>query len=324
LEAGLDCFQVVLSCYSVCLAGKTLFLHKIFGKRMKKYTSFGELLKDYREFYGLAQEDIAALLDVDRRTVARWEQNVSWLKQDREKLFAEKSSIPLQVIRNLNAETPIPAWYDLKKRVYSLSKASYKLQKASWYHPVESLDTERFHSISGEEDFQFITDIQRLNKNPRPLKPELIKEAANLLPELNVILHDHAGLYAGHMAVLPLKYATYFKIRRGEIPESSLQPVDFDGYRQSSPMVYYYYSIYADSPDNTYYIASRLLNYFKQKRDKDYLFAGISYGLREMKVNLFKEMGLRTVWEKPVAEGASEKMLLLEGNFDMFLFNKRG
>jgi transcriptional regulator with XRE-family HTH domain len=289
---------------------------------MKKYTSFGELLKDYREFHGLSQEDISAMLDIDRRTVARWEQNVSWLKQDREILFAKKSGIPLQVVRNLNTESPIPTWYDLKKRVYALSEASFKLLKASWYHPEENLDTERFHSISGEEDFRFITDIQRMNKNPRPLKPELIKEAAKLLPELNAILQDQAGLYAGHLAVLPLKYETYFKIRRGEMAESSLQPNDLDGHRQSSPLVYYYYSIYADSPDNTYYIASRLLNYFKQKRDKDYLFAGISYGLRDIKVNLFREMGLRTVWEKPVAEGASEKMLLLEGNFDMFLFGK--
>jgi len=38
---------------------------------MKKYYSLGELLVDSREAHHLSQTDVAAVLDVDVRTVAR-------------------------------------------------------------------------------------------------------------------------------------------------------------------------------------------------------------------------------------------------------------
>ena len=289
---------------------------------MKKYTSIGDLIKDYRELNGLAQDDIAAMLNVDLRTVKRWENNESWLKNDREMLFAKKSGIPLQVIRNLNCETPIPVWYDVKRRAYTLSEASFKLHNAAWYQSPKTFNSEKCHVISSDKDIQFISDIQKFNNYPYQLKPELIKTAAKALPELNVILEDNSGLYNGHIVVLPLKYETYFKIRKGEMAENEIDIKDLDLKKQSTPLVLYYYSIYADSPDNTHYIMAHLLNYFKQKRFKDYIFAGISNSIQEIKIKLLREMGLKTIWEEPITKNSSEKMLLLEGNFDMFLFGK--
>jgi transcriptional regulator with XRE-family HTH domain len=84
---------------------------------MKIYSSLSELLLDYREFYGLQQLDIAAMVDVDVRTVIRWEKGESLIKSEKEKYFVEKLNIPHQVIRNLNAYKPLEIYYDIECHV---------------------------------------------------------------------------------------------------------------------------------------------------------------------------------------------------------------
>jgi len=270
----------------------------------------------------LSQFDMAILLEVDKRTIIRWENGESWLKQEKEKFFVEKTKIPIQVVRNLNSHIPISIYYDFSKRIYSLSGLSTKVINAPWYKSGIEADTNRIHFISNDSEIEFVTDIQVMSKNSRPLKPELIKAAAKTLPELNLVLHDQAGLFAGHLTVLPLKHASYLKLKNKEMAEGDLQVDDLNSDLTITPLVFYYYSIYADSIDNTFYIQNRLLAYFREKKYKDYLLAGITYNNREIKIELLREMGLKVLWERPVYEGANERMSFLEGNLDMFLFGK--
>jgi len=290
--------------------------------KMKKYSSLAALLVDYRKHNKLSQFDIAAMLDVDKRTVIRWENNMSWIKPEKEKLFVEKLDIPFQVIRNLNSETPISTYFDIGKRTYSLTGISIKASNASWYKSDLTVDTDRIHLISNDTDIEFAQDIQKMNNNPKPLKPNLIKSASQILPDLNLVLHDQSGFYAGHITVLPLKYESYMKLRDGKISEGELALSDLTNNFTTKPLVFYYYSLYADSLDNTSYMMNRLLLHFKQKKYKDYIFAGITYNQRRIKIDLFREMGLKVIWEKPIEEGATENMSFLEGNLDMFLFGK--
>ncbi len=159
-----------------------------------------------------------------------------------------------------------------------------------------------------------------MNKNPKQINPALIREAAKILPELNLILKDQSDYYAGHMTILPLKYDTYLKLRKQEISEGSMAISDLATNFTDTPLVFYYYSIYADSMDNTYYLVNRLLAYFREKRFEDYIFSGISY--RKKKVEILKEMGLKVIWEQPVEDGSDIIAVFLEGNLDMFLFGK--
>ena len=41
--------------------------------KQRSPTLLGQILKDYREAYGLNQGQLAAYLDVDERTIRRWE-----------------------------------------------------------------------------------------------------------------------------------------------------------------------------------------------------------------------------------------------------------
>ena len=287
---------------------------------MKKYDNLGELLNDYRKYNNLSQADLGEFLDVDTRTISRWEKNETLIKPEKEKEFVEKLLIPYQVIRNLNSDNPIAIYYNLKTRTYSFTSIMKEPVNASWYKADIPFDTHRIRLISNEPDIRFVEDIQEMNKNPKQINPVLLKEAAKILPELNLILHDQSGYYAGHLTILPLKYEAYRKLREQEMMEGSLAITDLTSDFTRTPFVFYYYSIYADSMDNTYYLVNRLLAYFKEKQFKDYIFAGISY--REKKVEILKEMGLKIIWEKPVEENSNTLAVFLEGNLDMFIFGK--
>jgi len=287
---------------------------------MKKYNTLGELLTDYRKHNKLSQTDLGAQLDVDARTISRWEKNETLIKAEKEKDFVEKLLIPYQVIRNLNSDNPIAIYYNLKLRTYSFTAIAKMPPSASWYKEDISFETERIRLISNESDIQFVEDIQEMNKNPKQINPALIREAAKILPELNLILKDQSDYYAGHMTILPLKYDTYLKLRKQEISEGSMAISDLATNFTGTPLVFYSYSIYADSMDNTYYLVNRLLAYFREKRFEDYIFSGISY--RKKKVEILKEMGLKVIWEQPVEDGSDIIAVFLEGNLDMFLFGK--
>jgi transcriptional regulator with XRE-family HTH domain len=286
---------------------------------MKKYESLGDLLIDYRAINKMSQIDLASLLDVDTRTISRWEKNQTLIKSEKEKELVEKLFIPYQVIRNLNTDNPLHIYYNPDLRTYSLSAL---MQKASafWYKEALSIEQDRIHLLLKDTDVEFVADIQEMNKNLKPLKPELIKEAAKILPDLNLILRDQSGFNAGHISVLPLKYDAYIKIRDQEIKEDSLSLNDLTHNLNENLVIFYYYSLYSDSLENAYYLMNRLLGYFKERKFRNYIFAGITY--RKNKIELLREMGLKIIWEETNEYDPNRQSVFLEGNFDMFLFGK--
>ena len=202
---------------------------------MKKYNSLGDLLIDYRALNIMSQLDLASLLDVDTRTIIRWEKNETLVKPEKERDLVEKLFIPYQVIRNLNTVNPLSIFYNPELRTYSLSALMLK-SSASWYKEDLPVESDRIHFLSKDTDIVFVEDIQEVNKNPKPIKPELIKEAAKILPELNLVLHDQSKFYAGHITVLPLKYEAYIKIRGQEMKEDSLSLTDLTSNFSHKPL----------------------------------------------------------------------------------------
>jgi transcriptional regulator with XRE-family HTH domain len=111
---------------------------------MKKYTSIGELLIDYRELNSVSQAELASKFDVDIRTILRWEKNQTLLKSDKEEEMVDITFIPYQVIRNLNAPVAIPTYYDFDIRKYSLSSLTKELPDInSIKYRMNSVKTER-------------------------------------------------------------------------------------------------------------------------------------------------------------------------------------
>lgn len=171
---------------------------------MKRYNNLGELLIDYRKHRNLSQLDFAAMMDVDSRTVIRWEKNESLIKVEKEKILTEIFKIPHQVIRNLNTDKPISILFDFVRWTYASSSLLAYIKNSKDFEWNIQLETQNIHQLTKNEDFEFIDYIHNNQSNCRPLHLNVIKSAAKLLPELNLVYYGNSGFHAGHTSILPL------------------------------------------------------------------------------------------------------------------------
>ncbi len=59
---------------------------------MKKYLTIGALLIDYRKENQLSQLDLSSEINVDVRTVQRWEKDITLIKPDKENSKFQETS----------------------------------------------------------------------------------------------------------------------------------------------------------------------------------------------------------------------------------------
>ncbi len=289
---------------------------------MKKYSSIGELLIDYRELNNISQSDIASKFDVDIRTILRWEKNQTLLKSEKEEEISNITFIPHQVVRNLNTTNPIHTYYDFGLRKYSLSPLFKNLPKASWIKESMDNSNNKIRPIQTEEDIDSIIRYTLLqNDTLKTISKQLIREAARIFPELNLIVIDELGNYAGHSLYFPLSLKTYQKIKNQRIMENDLTINDLVNYKMQSPPVFYCHSITADCNENFFVIIGAVLKFYRDTPlDKNYIYALITS--RHDSYEMSKGLGVNLIWEDfKQQEKLNLKVppRLYEGNFNRFL-----
>ncbi|MFT6797441.1 MAG: transcriptional regulator with XRE-family HTH domain [Maribacter sp.] len=288
---------------------------------MKKYSSIGELLIDYRILSNTSQIALASQFDVDIRTIQRWEKNMTLLKPDKEEAMVDVTFIPYQVIRNLNAPVSIPTFYDFELRKYSLSTIANELPDADWMKSKMDYATDRLRTIGHDSDVHDIIRCTMVHKHlSKSIRKELIVKAVELLPELNAILFDGSGYYAGHMVFFPISQTCYRKIRNRSMKEEELTELDFIEYRKVDNPVFYAYDVGTDCNENMFYIAGSVMRFFKEIQNKNYLYA--SYTSRDDTYTLNKNIGTTLVWEDKIKQKEVKSKApprLYEGNFEKFL-----
>jgi len=263
---------------------------------VKKYTSIGELLSDYRENYKMSQVDFAANLNVDVRTITRWETNKTLIKSEKEKDLVIETLLPYQLVRNLNAVVPIETYYDFRIRKYSLAPLTNELPNAFWLSEKINELTYRISTIEKEIDFDhIIKDIQFQKHSPKIIDKRLIQEAIKLLPELNLIVTDKSGYYAGHSIVFPINSSTFEKLKNKDISEEELKISDLVNYKSKENPIFYNYDITADCNDNIFYLAHHYFRFFLKLQNKNYTFC--SFTIRHDSFKLNEQLGLELVWE---------------------------
>jgi len=291
---------------------------------MKKYTSIGELLVDYRELNGVSQTDLASSFDVDIRTILRWEKNQTLLKSDKEEEMVDITFIPYQVIRNLNAPVAIPTYYDFDIRKYSLSSLTKELPDINSIKTrMNSVKTERMRTIKHESDLDEVIRCCMVQKHiSKSIKKELILKAVKLLPELNFILFDTTGFYSGHCVFLPISQKYYQKIKNKTITEDEISVDQIIDYKTEENPVFYVYDLNADCNENIIFIISAVLRFFKNLPNKKYTYA--SYTSRYDTFELNELLSINLIWEdKLLQKNLQSKAVprLYEGNFIEFLKN---
>ena len=286
---------------------------------MKKYTSLGELLLDYRKQNNLSQSDLAIQLDVDVRTVLRWEKNETLLKSDKEEELVDITFIPYQVIRNLNAPVSIPTYYDLDLRRYSLSLISNDLPEADWVKDKRTIKSDRLRTIKYDADIDSIIRCSLFQKEIfKPIQKDIIKKAVQLLPELNIVIYDSSGYYSGHSIFLPITFDLYQKIRNRTMKEEDITINDLIDYKNVENPVFYAYDIQTDCNENLFYIGGEILSFF-ETLDFQYTYA--SYTSRNDTYRINEQIGASIVWEDKALQhiiNSSAPPRLYEGSFKRF------
>lgn len=289
---------------------------------MKKYYSLGELLTDFRQLNNQTQSDMAALLAVDVRTIARWENNETLIKPDKVEAVVETTFIPYQVIHNLNAVVPLPVYYDFSIRKYSLTELQQVLPTHAWFRESREIISERMHPISTDKEIEHIVKYHNfLYPTDRPVNPLLIKHAVRLLPDLNYVMYDMAGFYAGHHVVFPIGLDTLQKLRNREMIEGELRETQLVNYKTTKPITLYGYSFYADCNENFFYVLAKGVRFLKGLAPDDYVYGALL--VRPDALKLAEQMGLRKIWEDKEEQsklGMRTPPASVEGKFnDVFL-----
>ncbi|WP_435416252.1 helix-turn-helix domain-containing protein [Polaribacter aestuariivivens] len=287
---------------------------------MKKYNSLGALFSDYRKFYNISQSEFANEINVDLRTIQRWEKNLTLVKSEKEEDIVLATLMPYQLIHNLNGVVPIPTYYDFNTRKYSLFQQSNELPKLSWFLDQINLVSENIRTIDFDYDIKYLEQfIDTQKRDASYVNTDLIKKAVELLPELNFISVGKSGYYSGHCVVLPIKNTTYKKLRNKEISNKDLRPKDLLNYQPEELPIFYRYDITGDSNETIFYIMSRFFRFFQHIKTT-YLMCG--YTERDDNYQLNKEVGLNVVWEDEMLQ---KKLKLkypprfFEGDFKKFL-----
>jgi len=291
---------------------------------MKQYFSIGELLIDFRNDRSISQLDLAALLNVDIRTVQRWEKDITLIKPEKEREIADNTLLPYQLIRNLNAAAPIPTYYDFRIRKYSLTELNNDLPDAQWLKDKMNEVSGRIHTIDTQKDMDILRkDLLFQKNNQEPIGRNILKRAIELLPELNLIIMDDYGNYSGHGIFLPIHMSTYVKFRRKEINESDLRIEDLVNYKTQDKPVFFNYDMTADCNDNLFYLAHRYLSFFEDLADTEYEYC--SYTMRYDSYRINEQLGLELLWENEVQRdglGLEYHPRFYSGNLKKFLFDQ--
>lgn len=287
---------------------------------MKKYQSIGELLIDYRKVKQLSQADFAASINVDTRTIQRWENGSTLIKPEKEESIVVETLLPYQLIRNLNASKPIPTYYDFHIRKYSLTKLAKKLPKASWFKANIDVATNRIRSLDYDQDIDDLVRYMSLHKKISRSLKAVIKESIKLIPELNLIIFDDSGYYSGHSLVFPVNEEAYMRLRNREMTEQELRVSDLVDYRTLDRPIFFSLDITADCNDNIYFIVGQMFRFIRDQLNGDYLFCSIPFRYDNFEVNA--DIGLHIVWEDDRYKnefGLEMASRFQEGNFKKML-----
>ena len=287
----------------------------------KKYTSIGQILLDYRKINNVSQLDLASQFEVDVRTIIRWEKNETLLNPNMEEEMVDITFIPYQVIRNLNAPVSIPTIYNFNLRKYSLSSVFNEMPNPNWIKDKMIHSTNRLRTIQHDSDIDNIIRCSLYQKHiSKPIRKSLILKAIELLPELNFIIFDNSGYYSGHSVYFPISLKCYQKIKDRTLKEEELTEHDFINHENEEQPVFYAYDMNADCIENTYYLFGKILRFFKEIPNKNYLYASYTSRYDTYKVN--EQVGTTLVWEDKEIQKQIKSIApprLYEGNFTEFL-----
>lgn len=291
------------------------FLHeKKIG--MKKYETLGELLIDFRKINDLSQADFAAKINVDTRTIQRWENGSTLINIEKESDIINASFLPYQLLRNLNTNNPIPTFYDFDIRKYSLSEVSNDFPDLCWFESLFGTYSEKIRTLDFDKDRDYLFKHMHLHKNITKNLHGVIRESARLLPEINLVIKDSSGYISGHTMVFPLKAEVQQNLKNRTLQEEELTINDLASNNIKDIAYYHSFHLTADCNESIFYMINEFQRFFKKLDTNKYLYSSSPIRRDSYKIN--DQLGLKLIWEdepKKDIHGINMAKRFYEGTF---------
>jgi len=270
---------------------------------LETYSSLGALLKGLRRFHGMTQAEAAEKMEVPSRTWRRWEGG-ALVNQDHRRMLAESHLIPLEVVERLSSGMTVLFNLRTRRFAYNTFETDFINKKIVREELHDDASLSRISAISEDRDIPLIHDYDALiYPTENALKASIITSAQNAVPELNFVINDNLGLYAGHVVCLPLSDDVHEGLRSGDLEEGDLSTWDVAPKRPwKDPPCLHFYSIYAACSGFAYTLLKGLQNGIRTlvvegQISKNSVVSG--YAVTDDGIELCQKIGLSLVFESP-------------------------
>ena len=153
------------------------------------------------------------------------------IKNDKEEEIVIETYLPYQLIRNLNSQIAIPTFYDFRIRRYSTTELGNDFPDAKWFKKEFYISNKNVRTIDYDYDIKHLKKFFEFQQNIPRNTLLAIRKAIEILPEINLIVTDDSGYYAGQSIIFPINEATFKKLKNREITEEEITANDIVNYK---------------------------------------------------------------------------------------------
>lgn len=262
------------------------------------YKTLGLLIKDYRQWQKLSQDEFAELIKVSVRQLRRWEAGLSHASIENLQDIAKATGIPMEACIALNADNPL--WYSLEKRRFAYSLIEVDLIRVNdllkGHRQSDKGIPIKNEEIITDKHIDMILSYHRDSYGTKkPLSKNVFMKAIRILPDMNLIIFDQWGLMVGYVVCLPMRMDMYKELIRQKILEDYLVTEKISDISGLHEGVFFHYSIFSASLSVAYPMIVNNLRYLSKMKQKEGYIAAFHTATVKGK-EFFCDLGMRTVW----------------------------
>jgi transcriptional regulator with XRE-family HTH domain len=228
---------------------------------MRQYEGFQALMTDYRESKNQSQGALARKLGISERTFGRWERGDGGFGRSELLNLARVTRIPVEVLLRLSFG--YPTLYNVRTHRYATCSFDHdfvnetvlreRLLSSAWEGQVHSLgpDSEYSETVA--------TFFRPVFPNALHSSQATIRTAADMAPNLNLIVLDPFEVYSGHIMCFPLRDQAYDDLVSEKMREADIAPEHLEPLSRTGSAHLHLYGVFATYSTHMYSLMRRLV-----------------------------------------------------------------
>jgi transcriptional regulator with XRE-family HTH domain len=238
------------------------------SRHLTTYKTLGALLRDYRRTHRIKQARLAKEIEIDQKTLSRWEGGSSPGHENLLRL-AQHTIFPIELLLRLAYE--IPTLYNVKshRMAYSGFDTDFvnrKLLQKELF--VGGPDTTIEVTQARDSLAHVLRRKRQIYTEARWVADKVVGRASELAPPLNLVAHGYGQTYVGHLLVLPVNKSAYQALRSQGRRERQIELADLVDLHAPDLGALHIYSLHASTSHVAYILLQRMIIALLQSWDQ--------------------------------------------------------